>query len=496
MPTRRTLLRRAAVAGAATATIGSGPVAAEPSSEIDGDERRARGRIDPIGHVLPEDAPAYTFGHVSPDGEWGVMGSFPRSDSDVASTLIDLSELENPSVAHELPTANELTRTNDVKFDPLREGIYVRSQEAEDEGELTDPEPDPQGEEGFEVVDFGWEEGTPEDPAVIASVETPNTGVHKITEHPEEPVLYVIDKQFEEPGIIAVDFSDPADPALHSAFGIDGYCHDVKVDPEREVIHAAYIFGPFVGYAVFDVSDPLEPPTDPIGVIDYDDYSDYTAVGEPGWEFCHQAHPDPDRDLVIVGDEVPPPPLGHELPGGKHVIDVGWDEGSLEDPRPIGFTNSPDARPMTDSQPFWWTTHFHDVIHDGDEVLLVDGGYRNGAWVANVTDPRAPEPLERYATTAERDRTPAHGADEVAFPFTPPFAWGAAYNEERDFVFVSDTMTGAYTFSIDAEPARGDDRGGPAGHFDPFEVLADPAPEGVDPEELVPEDQESDEGDQ
>ncbi|ELY55404.1 LVIVD repeat-containing protein [Natronococcus amylolyticus DSM 10524] len=450
---RRTFVRRLGAAGIATTGLAQG--AAAEDSETNRNGGRTRGRLDKLGQALPPggnpDHVTYTFGHVSPDGTWGAISSFPE-DGNVMSSLYDLSELENPELVHEIGPPNDLTRSNDIKFDPNREGIYIRSLEADDEGPLDDPVADTEGLEGIEVVDFGCEVGTPTEPEVVATLETPYTGVHKLTDHPEETVLYLVDKQPDEPGILAVDFSDHTDPTVEAHFGPDGYCHDMEVDTVRDALHAAYIFGDNVGYATFDISDPLNPTQ--LGFFDYDDQPDYETVGEPGFELAHQIHPEPNRDLAIMGDEV-----FDTIPGGKHVFDIGWGEGSLEDPKPIAFMGSPDAREQEEGQGVW-TTHFHDVIYDRGEVLLVDGGYTQGMWVANITDPCDPTPTERYATD--------DGIDNV-----DPYCWSAYYNEARGFAFAADSATGAYTFDVSALPARGEDGGGPDGHFDLDAILDD-----------------------
>lgn len=46
---------------------------------------------------------------------------------------------------------NDPTRPNDAEFDPLREGICVRSPEAADGGPIDDPADDTDGVEGIEV---------------------------------------------------------------------------------------------------------------------------------------------------------------------------------------------------------------------------------------------------------------------------------------------------------------------------------------------------------
>ena len=430
----------------------SDPDAESPDHARSGED--VPGRIDPLGHTLVEDPPFYSFGDLSPDGEWGVMGSFPTEQSAVASTLVDLEDVEAPNVVHEVDTSDPGAHTNDVKFDALRDGLYYRSQE----GSL----------EGIEVVDFGYESGSPAEPEIVASLEAPNIGVHKLTTHPDEPVLYLVDLDEQtDVGVITVDVSSPDSPEIVHEIGPTGGCHDVEYDPVREVLHAAYIVGEAEGYVIYDAADPYE--LRELGHFEYDGEPNYTELGDPGFQMAHQADYDPDRDLGVVGDEV-----ATGVPGGKHVFDLGWDEGSLEDPQPIGFTHSPDAREMTQTEGFWWTTHFHDVVRDGDETLLVDGGYRQGAWVCNISDPREPTPTERYATITGADQVADQSA-ETPGPASPPFAWAAVYHDGRDVVFVTDSLTGAYTFDVSAAEARGTDGRGPDDHYDAASLLEDDA---------------------
>ena len=362
----------------------------------------AAGRIDPIGHAVADEPPFYTFAHPPPSGEWAVLGSFPTDRSQVASTLFDCSDLDEPTIAHELDTSDETTWTNDVKFDPLRDGIYYRSLEGQFHG--------------IEVVDFGWEEGSPDEPEILAHYEAPNTGVHKLTTHPEEPICYLVDLDpGTDAGVIVVDVSTPESPETVDAVGPPGGCHDVEYDPVRELLHAAYIMGSAEGYVIYDASDPYE--LVEVGHFAYDGEPNYTALGRPGFQYCHQADYDPGRDLAVIGDEVS---LG--IPGGKHVFDIGWDEGTVEDPRPIGFTHSPDAREMDAGEQFWWTTHFHDVVTMDDETLLVDGGYRQGVWVCSLADPTEPTPTERIATISGAEVVSGDVENRVGVA-SPPYAW-------------------------------------------------------------------------
>lgn len=433
-PTRRSLLgwlgggATAASAAVAGCALPTGPPVDERET-VDDHETAFELR----GHAFLENPPAfYTYGAVRADGRYGLVGGL---HGEAGTFLVDIDDLDAPEQVHRLPSA-ATDRQNDVKFDPAVD-VYYRSQEAN----VSD------GAQGFQVVDYGYGDGSPEDPEVIATVETPRTGVHKLERHPGEPVLYAVDKAVQEPGLLVYDVSDPASPSLLGEVGPDGFCHDCEVEPGRELLHAAYVVGAFVGYVVYDVSDPADPVER--GRVDYADRPDYREIGEPGFENCHQASFDPERDLAIVGDEVE-----SGVPGGKHVYDVGWGEGSPEEPVHLGFTHSPNAQEMGDDESFFWTTHFHDVIPRDDRTLLVDGGYHEGAWLADITDPREPVTSQQFPTLVDDDRAEEiwDEADEVPLgseAIHAPFAWSAVYNPARDFVLVSDSLTGVYVFEID-----------------------------------------------
>lgn len=420
----------AAVAGA----VGTGAVTADSNGDNDNGRTSAVGSLELLGHDFLENPPGvYTYGAVREDGKYGLLGGYYGEGG---SFLVDLSDLENPEQAHRIPSENT-NRQNDVKFDP-RDGLYYRTQEANVEG----------GEDGFQVIDYGYSEGSVEEPEIIATVETPRTGVHKLEEHPEKPLLYPIDKDGEEPGILLYDVSDPASPEYLSEFGPDGYCHDLEVDIDRELIHAAYIGGDFVGYIIFDIGDPRNP--EELSRVDYADLPDYEEIGTPGFESCHQASFDPERDLAVVGDEI-----GSGVPGGKHIYDIGWDEGSPEDPIHIGFTHSPNANEQGEDEPFFWTTHFHNVVPcENDVTLLVDGGYHEGVWVADISDPTDPVTSQQYQTREDEELIAQLGSGpvvELLDGLHPPFVWSIEYNKARDFVFASDSLTGAYTFEVSPE---------------------------------------------
>lgn len=393
-----------------------------------------KGRIKKLGHSLLSDPVGeFTEEDIREDGQYGVVGSFFGTGG---SFLVDLSNPTDPEEVHRVESS-ESTRNADVAFDP-RDGLYYRTQEPNDED----------GEAGVEVIDYGFDEGSPEDPVIVAKMEAGPT--HNVFLHPDEPLLYACNEGPEvdpEGGLDIWDVSDPAEPERVQETGPKGDLHDVVIDPDRELAHLAYIGDGLDGYVIMDTSDPAEP--EEVGRFDYADEPGYTEVGEEGFESCHYADYDPERELAYVGDEV-----GTGIPGGKHVFDIGYDEGSPEDPVPIGFTHSPNAEEQDDlpEELFDWTTHNHDVISKGSNTLLVSGDYHEGTVVYDVSDPTEPTPTDQYRTDDDEDEV-----SELIFPgLSAPMAWGANYNEERNLVFTSDMVTGVYTFKVTPARAKGD----------------------------------------
>lgn len=428
---RRDFLKYTGIATTAIGATGVGTAVADDDNVDSGES--ATGRLDLLGHAFLDNPPGiYSNGVLRDDGRYGLLGGYYGEGG---SFLVDLADLENPTQAHRL-RSDTTNRQNDVEFDP-RDGLYYRTQEPNIEG----------GELGFEVVDYGYDEGTVEEPTIIADVDTPRTGVHNFDAHPGEPFLYVVDKDDSAPGVLTYDVSDPTDPELVDESGPGGNGHEVNVELDRKLLHTAYISGDFVGYVVFDLSDPASPTE--LGRVDYAERPDYEEIGTPGFEGLHSARFDPERKLAVLSDET-----ATGIPGGKHIFDIGWGEGSPENPIPIGFTHSPNAKEQSEDEAFFWTTHFHDVVPCGETTLLVDGGYHEGVWVADITDPTNPIPSQQFQTREDEQRAEQLGSGPVAEfidHLHAPFAWSAEYNADRDFVFASDSITGAYVFEISDE---------------------------------------------
>lgn len=437
--------RRAALkllgAAAATGTI---------STTTGATNQPKKGNVRKMGHSLLSDPlGGYTEESIRSDGQYAVVGSF---FGEGGSFLVDISNPRNPTEVHRLPSSTAV-RNADVKFDH-RDGLYYRSQEpnnGDHDAEFS----------GVEVIDYGFDTGTPEDPELVGEFVDGDRSAgptHNLVAHPNEPLVYTVNEHGEDPaGLDIWDVSDPTDPTFQGTAGPEGALHDIVIDPDRELAHLAYIGGALDGYVILDTSDPWNPTE--IGRFNYVGLPSYEDVGiealregTPGYQNCHYANFDPERGIAIVGDEI-----AFGVPGGKHVFDIGWGDGSPQDPQHIGFTLSPNAEVMDEGdEVFDWTGHNFDVIPKGDTTLLVSGDYHEGAVVYDISDPTNPTATDQYRTDDKADE--ANGPQFGGLIGNAPMAWGVDYADERDFTVVSDMVTGIYVFKFtpDAAATRGD----------------------------------------
>jgi hypothetical protein len=466
--TALTLLGTAAVSTAATgsATASAGQAGDDDEDDDAGEDRQVVGEIFRLGHTPGSDPPgAYAEEDVRVDGEMALLSSFLGEGG---TFLYDIRDPTDPTEVHRLRSAPDV-RNADCAFDP-REGLYYRSQE-------------PNGEEasleGVEVVDYGFQRGSVEGPVIVSKIS--NGPTHNLFPHPdpETPVLYTT---HEEMTMKAWDVSDPSAPEELFAGIAGGSAHDVVVDPTDEILYFAGEVpvdedgnvdereggghhdeagdedrGRFFSYAFFDVSDPGEPEL--LGGLDPTEYTSLEGAGMDGAGFKHggghYADYDPRRAIAYVSDET-----GRGVPAGKWALDVGWKDGSFEDPVPLGFTRSPNAELQEEvDELFDWTTHNHDVVPKPDATLLVSGDYHEGTVVYDFTDPENPAPSDQYRTDDGADEV-GEGDGPMFFPEedSPPMAWGANYNEERDLTVTSDMWTGLYVFTV--TPTVNEDGGG------------------------------------
>ncbi|WP_458189113.1 LVIVD repeat-containing protein [Haladaptatus sp. NG-WS-4] len=390
--------------------------------------------LEKLGQTRPsaESSPSGGYSEVAvrADGRYAVIGTKWGIDG---SYLVDLTDPTALKQVHYLASANDAPNL-DVKFDH-RNGLYYRAIEETWSG-------------NFEVVDYGYANGTPSSPTVVGTVSEGKS--HNVTPHPTKSVLYTVNYSLDTNGFDVYDVSNPTAPRKLGEYGPQGASHDITVDAERELLCCAYQSGQFVGLVLYDVSDPRNP--NEIGRFDYTERKSYgqARVGEEAFGSAHHGHFDPRRELLVIGDERP-----QGTPGGKHVFDIGWKDGSPSNPIPVGFTVSPNARRMeTDdfSERFDWTGHHFAIVPWGKKTFVVSADWHEGVVLYDVTDPTAPQPIDRYPTDdGAKGMTPN---DDVARLGGPPMAWKAAYTStrERGLVVASDSFTGLYAFELTPRP--------------------------------------------
>jgi hypothetical protein len=373
----------------------------------------------------------FAEGSIRPDGRYAAIGT---RFSGIGSYLVDLRDPSAPAVVHQFPADDGVTCL-DVKFGPKR-GLYCRSNH-------------PAGDSGVQIVDYGFAEGTPESPQIIGELNS--GGTHNLFVHPTAPVVYTVNYS-DDPdtgGIDVWDVSKLRSPRQRGTAGPPGLTHDVVYDPKRKLLHCAYMGEMADDYVILDASDPFA--TSEVGRFDYAERTSYadSEVGEEAFGNCHYALPDPRRDLVVVGDE-----RSYGTPGGKHVFDIGWRDGSPENPIPVGFTHSPNAKRMSSggegdtdqTERFDWTGHNFDIVPLSDATLLVSGDWHEGTVLYDITDPTNPQPID----THETDATPVANPSEQLQVFgDPPMAYSSDYNAKRGITLTSDLFTGIYTYRID-----------------------------------------------
>ena len=373
----------------------------------------------------------FSEGVIRSDGRYAAIGT---RFSGNGSYLVDLRDPSAPELVHHFPADDGVTCL-DVKFGP-KKGLYCRSNH-------------PAGDSGVQIVDYGFAEGTPESPRIIGELNS--GGTHNLFVRSNASVVYTVNYS-DDPdtgGIDVWDVSKPRSPRQHGTAGPPGLAHDVVYDAKRDLLHCAYMGDMTDGYVLLDASDPLN--TAEVGRFDYADqpsYSDHD-VGEEAFGNCHYALPDPRRDLVVVGDE-----RSYGTPGGKHVFDIGWRDGSPENPVPIGFTHSPNAERMSSggegesdqTERFDWTGHQFDIVPLEDATLVVSGDWHEGTVLYDVTDPTDLHPIDTHRTDAPAVENPS---DQLNVFGDPPMAYSSDYNRERGIALTSDLFTGIYTYRID-----------------------------------------------
>lgn len=113
-------------------------------------------RLNLLGHsLLSSSVGGFAEGSIRADGRYAAVGT---RFSGTGSYLVDLRDLRAPEAVHHLPADGGAGICMGVKVGPQK-GLYCRTTH-------------PAGENGIEIVDYGFAEGTPHSPVIIGVLDT------------------------------------------------------------------------------------------------------------------------------------------------------------------------------------------------------------------------------------------------------------------------------------------------------------------------------------
>ncbi|MGH3442025.1 MAG: LVIVD repeat-containing protein, partial [Nitriliruptorales bacterium] len=249
----------------------------------------------------------------------------------------------------------------------------------EESAEKFDPDGnDVAGEEGFRVYDIT----DPARPVVIDFIlpdELGGAGVHNATAVPWADLLYIASSDFTTPSP-RFGFIDLTDPELtvtmtpmppdDKGFPAPAACHDIGLDPERELAFCAAVEQTYI----WDISDPTAPET-------------IATIHNPAITIHHGARLAPDGTTLVLNDELAgaafsPGCFGTESAG---LIGALWfyDLTEPESPSLMGSYSTDEAKFST-----LCTSHFYNFVPG--TTFLVVGWYESGMIAVDYAEPSAP----------------------------------------------------------------------------------------------------------
>ncbi len=238
----------------------------------------------------------------------------------------------------------------------------------------------------------------PANPEVIAFLNGAtgigNGGSHNITVVPWAGLLYLADAGFTPDGdFTIVDLKDPSFPVTTIpmqtvAPGSADICHDIGLDPERELAYCAAIGTTHV----LDISDPMNPTL-------------VTTIVNNGLSIHHSARLASDGNTLVLGDEFAGA-LDQNLPDNPFAADAGvGSNGCIGDPTagalwfydlsvsiqaPVPVGSYAPTNPEPTASPC--TSHFYNAV---PESTMVAAGWYEAGMV--VVDYSQPWPANEYA---------------------------------------------------------------------------------------------------
>lgn len=206
-------------------------------------------------------------------------------------------------------------------------------------------------------------------------------GVHTLTKHPTEPLIYTSSTLFALTGVgdpigdevptHIVDVSNPNVPVAKPT-ALQG-CHDISFHVTRRR-QLAFCAAGALKTEIWDVSDPRNP----------------AVVGEirdEGIGYHHLAVATPDGRYLVIGDE----DSGGSCSGSTAGRELGaisvYDIGDVRKPKLVGFLNAPRGPAVC------WAHNFNFV--PGTRLMVI-AWWKAGTSVVDLSDPKEPKEVAHF----------------------------------------------------------------------------------------------------
>ncbi|MFN2389757.1 MAG: LVIVD repeat-containing protein [Actinomycetota bacterium] len=239
----------------------------------------------------------------------------------------------------------------------------------------------------------------PTNPSHLGFVPLPY-GVHTLTKHPKEPLIYT-SASFNELPTVIIDVSDPAAPVT-TPTTLQG-CHDISFYLTKSE-QLAFCAAGSVETEIWDVSDPMDPQV-------------VSSIVDDGIGYHHLAVATPDGRYLVIGDE----DSGGTCSGNQTSREFGaisiYDITDRAKPKMVGFMNAPRGP---------WVCWAHNFNFVPGTRKLVIGWWEAGTSVIDLSNPTKPREI-------------------AAFQPDTAYVWSSYWYEGRIYV---NSGTGAWVIEI------------------------------------------------
>ncbi|MGH2747431.1 MAG: LVIVD repeat-containing protein, partial [Actinomycetota bacterium] len=203
----------------------------------------------------------------------------------------------------------------------------------------------------------------PASPTQLGFVPLP-VGVHTLTVHPTEPLIYT-SSSINDPTFI-IDVSNPMVP-IPMVTDLQT-CHDISFHFSKRA-KLGFCAAGGVETEIWDMSDPLAPKV-------------IASIADDGIGYHHLAVATPDGDYLVIGDE----DSRGSCSGNQKQRELGaisiYDIRQPTKPKMVGFMNAPRGPQVC------WAHNFNFI--SGTRNLVI-GWWQAGTSVVDLSDPRRPK---------------------------------------------------------------------------------------------------------